>query len=146
MLDTKKVARKAERPHVCTPIKHLPPEIRRAFAAAKMRPVRGQCYSTAANLVVEQDEVPLLYVEGTAERGDIVIPHAWVRHAKLGDVDLFLSPADQAQYTYRPTLVLPAITVCSTLLFVGTYGPWADDPALADIPQFQAYRVREVQP
>ena len=119
------------RRNTCAPTKHLPPEIRRALKAASMRPVRNQCYATAAKLVMH-GEMPLLYVEGWARWEGHNIAHAWVRHPNLGDVDLLVESGYEDGVFYDAVRVLTAAEVARHFASTGHWGPWSDE--LVDAP------------
>lgn len=56
-------------------------DVRRAFREAHVRPQPKQCFDNALRLVIFQDVVDLLYVEGLATDADglALLEHAWVR-------------------------------------------------------------------
>jgi hypothetical protein len=71
----------------------LPAEIQEALIAARVKPEKNQCYMNAAFLVMFQEQVPLLYVEGVVRFGADLFGHAWVRTQSGEDVDITLSGA-----------------------------------------------------
>lgn len=83
---------------------HLPAAVRWALHRAKLEPQAHDCFKNAMQAVLNQDEVPLLYVEGSGHIGGVVLAHAWVRTMDGEDVDI----TSQVIIDLKPTLVLSA--------------------------------------
>lgn len=98
-------------------------DIRTALKAAGVRPQPKECYKNAGRVVLEQSQIPLLYVAGIAVDSHTFIPpikHAWIRTMDGVDHEI----TSRGLLPKRAVLVLTPKEVAHKVLATNWWGDW----------------------